>query len=366
MPKVSIICRAYNQEKWIGLAIKSALNQTFTDFELLITNDASSDKTWEKINEFNDDRIVKLNNSRNIGALQSLKKCLEISKGEYITILDGDDEFVFSKLEKQVKFLDENLDFGAVFSYINPIGDNNNPNHIRDIYNFRKMINNPQVSRAEMLRKCFSSNTFLAFPSEMFRRNIDFSWPDNILGLGETNFHITMLLKTNIKIIEEELINYRVSDDYSNKWCNYLSLKSELYFILDRFLEIDDIEFFKEIFKHDLKNINVLSFNKDLIAYILTLIAENEDDKIEWANYNLHRFIKNPKNYSLLINELNLDYKDFILIKNGGKNAEKKENAKKKEIKKFFGIFRKKIKSNGKTSLYLLGIKVFQFKKKLN
>ncbi len=363
MPKVSIICRAYNQEKLITNAIKSVLNQTFEDFELLIINDASTDKTLSKIQEFKDTRIILMNNLKNLGALENLNTCLEMATGDYISILDGDDEYLPTKLEKQVDFLNNNLTYDAVFSYIGTIGDKNNPNVLISSELFEKMINNPQLSRGEMIRKCFSSKTFLAFPTEMFRKEVSCYWPNHLLGLGETNFHLNILFKSNIKVLEEILINYRVADDYTNKWCNSLSLKTELHFILDRFLEIDDVDFFKEIFKKDLENIDI-PFEKNLLPYILTKIAEKEEDKIEWANYNLHRFIKDRKNYSLLIKNLNLNYCDFFKIKNGPSKSEKSDSEKSYRIEKKFGIFKKIKKNNGRRKIYFMGMKLISYRKK--
>ncbi|ENN6197677.1 glycosyltransferase [Vibrio vulnificus] len=92
-PKISVLMPAYNVEKYISDAIKSVLEQTFVDFELIIINDSSNDKTAEIINCWvnRDERIVYLENEKNLGIARTLNKALELAKGEYIIRMDSDD-----------------------------------------------------------------------------------------------------------------------------------------------------------------------------------------------------------------------------------------------------------------------------------
>ena len=79
---VSVILPAYNCEKFIGQAIRSVLDQTFRDFELIIVNDGSTDKTEVEIIAFNDPRIVYINNQQNQGLISSLNRAIDIAKGK--------------------------------------------------------------------------------------------------------------------------------------------------------------------------------------------------------------------------------------------------------------------------------------------
>lgn len=116
MPRVSVIMPAYNVEKYIGEAIKSILNQTFTDFELIIINDGSTDDTASIIKQYakKDKRIKFVNNKDNRGFIARLNDCLDIATGEYVAKMDSDDISLPSRLEKQVEFLDNNPDYGMV------------------------------------------------------------------------------------------------------------------------------------------------------------------------------------------------------------------------------------------------------------
>lgn len=97
---------AYNAENTIGQAITSVIQQTYTDFELIIINDCSTDRTVDVINEFikKDTRIRLINNSKNMGVSYTRKHGLDEAKGSWIAILDSDDLWLPEKLAKQVEF----------------------------------------------------------------------------------------------------------------------------------------------------------------------------------------------------------------------------------------------------------------------
>lgn len=103
---ISIIMAAYNAENTIGQAITSVIQQTYTDFELIIINDCSTDRTVDVINEFikKDARIRLINNSKNMGVSYTRKHGLDEAKGSWIAILDSDDLWLPEKLAKQVEF----------------------------------------------------------------------------------------------------------------------------------------------------------------------------------------------------------------------------------------------------------------------
>lgn len=88
---VTIILTTYNDGKRVKRAIKSVINQTYKKWELIIINDASTDKTLSYIKEFQDSRITIINNKHNLGLSLSRNRGLNIAKGEYLAFLDADD-----------------------------------------------------------------------------------------------------------------------------------------------------------------------------------------------------------------------------------------------------------------------------------
>ena len=102
---ISIIMAAYNAEKTIEQAINSVLRQTYTDFELLVVNDCSKDRTVELVKNIaaKDGRVRLISNVKNSGVSYTRKHGLEESNGSWIAILDSDDAWASDKLEKQIE-----------------------------------------------------------------------------------------------------------------------------------------------------------------------------------------------------------------------------------------------------------------------
>lgn len=116
--KVTVLMSVYNGEKYLREAIDSILNQTFRDFEFLIINDGSTDRTMEILESYNDPRIKIINNERNIGLTKSLNKGLKMARGEYIARMDADDVSMPDRLKKQVDFLDDHQDYAVVGTFV--------------------------------------------------------------------------------------------------------------------------------------------------------------------------------------------------------------------------------------------------------
>lgn len=113
---VSIIMPSYNTAPYIEETIQSVLNQTYTNWELIIVDDYSNDNTDEVLDTIKDNRIRYFKNEKNSGAAVSRNKALREAKGQWIAYLDSDDLWMPEKLEKQIKFMEEN---GYAFSYTN-------------------------------------------------------------------------------------------------------------------------------------------------------------------------------------------------------------------------------------------------------
>ena len=112
--KVSVIITSYNYEQYIKDAIESVLNQTYSDFELVIIDDCSTDNSANIIKQFNDERIKFIQNEQNLGLKNSMQKAISCCIGEWIAFLDSDDLWKPLKLEKQIMFMLEN---NYTFSY---------------------------------------------------------------------------------------------------------------------------------------------------------------------------------------------------------------------------------------------------------
>jgi GT2 family glycosyltransferase len=110
-PKISVLMSTYNNEDTIQESIRSILNQTYRNFELLIMNDASTDNTLEACNSIEDERIKIYNNKTNLGLTKSLNLLAYKARGKYFARQDADDTSLRQRFENQIKVMEEqNLD----------------------------------------------------------------------------------------------------------------------------------------------------------------------------------------------------------------------------------------------------------------
>ena len=125
MTKVSIIIPCYNEEKYVAEAIESALNQTYTDIEIVCVNDASTDSSGDIIKSLvqKHSNIVYVESKKNEGLALSRNKGIEFASGDYILPLDADDLINKDYIRKAVDILDKNPDVGVVYSFVKRFQD---------------------------------------------------------------------------------------------------------------------------------------------------------------------------------------------------------------------------------------------------
>jgi hypothetical protein len=156
-PLVSVIMPVYNGEKFLKDAIDSILGQTFSDFELLIINDGSKDNSAKIINSYSDSRIRFLENSFNLGLAGARNRGIKEAQGKYIALLDCDDISLPTRLEKQVKVLENDHSIGLCGTWVKTFGGNStsewcypiNPDYLR----CRMIFDNPFTTSSVMVRR---------------------------------------------------------------------------------------------------------------------------------------------------------------------------------------------------------------------
>ena len=219
MHKVSVIFTSYNHEQFICEAIDSVLNQTFTDFELIIMDDFSTDDSWRLIKEYTDPRIRAFRSDRNVGGGLAVNRAIsELAIGEYIAIHHSDDVWECDKLEMQVAFLDAHADVGAVFSDAFPISEDGLPFAESNHFYF-DVFNQPNRTRHEWLRFFFNHGNALCHPSALIRKEVYERC--GLYGIGLTqsadfNMWIRLCLKYEIHVMQEKLVRFRVRDNEAN------------------------------------------------------------------------------------------------------------------------------------------------------
>ena len=156
---VSIIMPSYNTAKFISETIESVLEQTYTNWELIIVDDCSTDNTDEVVKSFlSDNRIKYIKNEKNSGAAVSRNRALREAKGKWIAFLDSDDLWLPVKLEKQIAFMKEN-DYH--FSYTNYVEINE-----ASIPNGRFITGPKRITKRGMYNYCWMGCLTVMYDAE--------------------------------------------------------------------------------------------------------------------------------------------------------------------------------------------------------
>jgi glycosyltransferase involved in cell wall biosynthesis len=132
-PQISVVMSAYNHDTFIKESIESILNQTFTDFELIIINDNSIDNTEDIIKSFNDKRITYIKNNINLGTTKSTNLGFKMTRGEYVCIICSDDILPNDSLEVRYNFI-KKYNLEAVHTGLTRI-ENNIQTYIKPVKN---------------------------------------------------------------------------------------------------------------------------------------------------------------------------------------------------------------------------------------
>ena len=210
-PKVSIILPTYNRAHLIGRAIQSILNQTYQDFEIIIIDDGSKDDTEKIIRGFQekDNRIKYIRFEENKGAAAARNAGIKMSKGEYITFQDSDDEWVIDKLEKQMKVIETSSENIVVYCGFWRI-DGDEKTYIPDI----KISNREGNIHKELLKGNFVDTPSILLPKKNLEKIGMFD--ENLLRLQDWDLSIRLSKYYNFKLIDEPLyISYLLSDSIS-------------------------------------------------------------------------------------------------------------------------------------------------------
>ena len=168
-PLVSVLMPAYNHENYIQETIESIINQTYPNIELIILDDGSKDKTWEKITELKpkcENRFVKIHfeTKQNEGTCITLNKLLKLSSGEFVYIIASDDLAKPQAIEKEVKFLQDNPDYALA------VGDNEYVDSIgKQIFRTQKAFtSNIKNAKYKTVKEFLSSKLKIDFLSDDF------------------------------------------------------------------------------------------------------------------------------------------------------------------------------------------------------
>lgn len=176
-PKITVLMPVYNGEQFIRESISSILNQSFSDFELLIVNDGSTDNTLNIISSIDDKRIRIINNKINLKTAAALSIGIKESVGEYIARMDCDDISTKDRLQKQYEFMEKHPKVGICGSWLQIFGDKKeevwqvpeDPKIVKSMFLFHTAVYNV------FMRKEIFENEYISYDNQFKQAAEDYS-----------------------------------------------------------------------------------------------------------------------------------------------------------------------------------------------
>lgn len=231
---VSVVMASFNGERFIAKQIKSVLSQSYTELELIIVDDGSSDQTADIVKEFltQDERVYFFPSGKNLGLVKNFERGLKLSKGEFIVFADQDDIFQEDKIEKQLAALNNNLKADMVISDLELIDDADN-RLFESMWQFQGIC--PE-KKAPFKRLCVDN--YATGCAMMFSRKLldsTFSFPSH-LKIHDQWLALLAARKNGggIEVIREPLTRYRQHQDNvvgakSSKQLDWFNVFSKIF-----------------------------------------------------------------------------------------------------------------------------------------
>lgn len=246
-PKVSVVLTSYNHEKYIAKAIDSVLAQTFTDFELIISDDCSTDTSWDIIQSYKDPRIHAIRAQKQ-ARTKTFYDAVHSAKGQYLAIHHSDDMWLPEKLEKQVRHLDAHPEHVAVFTqghFIDELGDS-----LGD-WDWFSQHNR---SRHKWLRDFFFKGNLLSHPTVLMHREHAHRIYSTYGPTGTNDWRawVQTCLEHEIFVIQEKLFLFCLHPNGANDGGQGLGslrrFEVDLPWILELYRNIPTFEEWQKVF----------------------------------------------------------------------------------------------------------------------
>lgn len=319
MPKVSVIVSAFNHKKYVAESVKSILNQTFHDFELIVVDNGSTDSTYKVIKSIKDPRIRVFQIKKNDGFGYALNYALSKSRGKYISLFSSDDISLPSRLNKQIKYLDAHPGIGAVFSQAQMIDEEGY--EIKEHY-YYEVFDKKNKDRFEWLNYFFFNGNCICFPSAVIRKSIykKIGFEDGRMAqLHDFDTWVRLCFDQDIYIFKEKLIKFRIRSGNMNAGADTFENKIRSMFefghILKHYLKVKNVKEFLKIFPEAEKKYKDITDDELIPFYVARQALEVEHVFHQKFGLDvLYDLLQNNKTASKLYKKYNFDYINFIKL----------------------------------------------------
>ena len=276
MPKVSVVIASYQHAKFVRQSIESVLDQSFSDFEIVITDDGSMDQTADIVRSIGDPRIKLQVFPENLGACVAMNNAIERATGDYIAVLNSDDYFLPGKLKRQVRVLDDRKDLAAVFGLPIIVDERGAllPEHpLNGVFKPKTQ------SRHQWLRQFFFHGNSLCHPTLMIRRQCYAElgpYDPRLAQLPDFDMWIRLSSRYEFDVLGERMTAFRVLDNEANQSGSRPDVHAramwEFSRLLVSFKRLSDIDF-AATFAGDIEVSGYLGLTRDVILARLAINA---------------------------------------------------------------------------------------------
>lgn len=226
---VSVILPAYNAGPYITEAINSILNQTYTNFELIIINDCSTDNTEQQILDITDPRIQYIKNAKNSGLIYNLNLGFSLAKGKYLIRMDADDISLPSRIEKQVAFMEEHTNVGVCGTWFESFGTET------------KVVKYETENDAIKLRMLYQCH--FCHPSVIIRKSIidqyHLVYLEDFIHAEDYQLWASMAFLTGFANLPQVLLKYRIHGQNVSQKYKDIQVENSNYVITYLFKHLD-------------------------------------------------------------------------------------------------------------------------------
>lgn len=307
-PKVSFLLIAYNQEHYIRQAIDSILQQDYENFEVIVSDDCSSDGTFVAAAEVGDPRVKVVKTPYNGGVSANLNFAFSHASGSVVVLCGGDDLVLPHFTTRVLQALNEGAD--VVYSNLAEIdSQGNRVQMLNFVYE--------NAAPAKLLRKAFLHANIMPSPAMALTREAAqavFELSFSLVNYEDYALHTRLLLAGfKPRFLEEKLVLYRVtSAGVSHSSAARIRERLEEKALMDLFLQAD-LQTVKEMFADEISLLGYAPTQRSKTLFLAVMALQSDNDKKrEWGYETAVKFLATRENFELARAEFGLSFKEFL------------------------------------------------------
>lgn len=256
LPLVCICIPTYNAAATIAETLKSILAQTYGNFVVHISDNASTDNTLKVIETIVDKRVTIHKYTENVGAEGNFTRCIDLATGKYTAIFHSDDIYEPDMVIKQVAYLEVNLDVGSVFTQAVTIDEQGVPfGFIGGVPGSSSKVT--CLNFSQLLKTMLLHHNFLVCPSVMVRtviyKDVIKAWGSSIFkSASDVDTWLRLARFQSIAVISEKLMRYRISRAQYSHLNRNRTERADFFLVTDYYLALTDVRSF--ITRDDLRH----------------------------------------------------------------------------------------------------------------